>query len=460
MAQVASDAAVGRLREVMTGDVVAPDHAAYDDFRKVWNGDIDKRPAVIALVNDVDDIRAALEFARETGLQIAVRGGGHSWPGHGSVEGGIVIDLRRLNKVEVDPASRRVKIQGGAVWNDVDPKCQEHGLATTGGHVTHTGVGGLALGGGMGHLHRKYGLVVDNLLSAQVVTVDGRVLRAAPDENEDLFWGIRGGGGNFGIATELELQLHPLGTTIWGGVVIYKADRGRELMRIYRQVVEDMPDDVNTILAYLHAPPLPFVPEEMHFQPAWLVIVVGTDPAVAQARVKPLVDFGPDAQMLDTLPYLMIQTLIDEANPHGLLSYLKGTYIDAWSDEVIETIARDAAAMPPGMSALINIQLGGAMGRVSEEATSFGGRKAAFLSMAQANWQDATEKAASVAWARMVAEDMSAFSTLGSYVNLSDGDASQTETTYGARNYARLRALKTKYDPENRLRLNQNIPPS
>ncbi len=460
MAQAVSDATVNELREAMTGDVITPGHAAYDEFRKVWNGDIDRRPAVIAVCGDVDDVRAALAFGIRNDLQIAVRGGSHSWPGYASVDGGLVIDLRRLNKVELDVENRRVKVGGGAVWHDVDPVCQEHGLAVTGGHVTHTGVGGLTLGGGMGHLMRKYGLTTDNLLSAQIVTVDGRVLRAAPDENADLFWGIRGGGGNFGIATQFEFQLHPLGTTVWGGVAMYKAERGRELMRIYRGVVEDMPDDVNTILAYVHAPPLPFVDESLHFQPVWLLIIVGTDRAVAENRVKPLLDFGPDAQMVDELPYLMIQTLIDEANPPGIHSYLKGTYVDEWNDGVIETIARNAAAMPPGHSALINIQLGGAVARVPEEATAFGGRRAAFLSMGQANWHDPAEKPALVAWSKKLAEEMAAFSTLGAYVNLTDfGDDELLVKTYGAANYARLRALKAKYDPENRLRLNQNIKP-
>ena len=461
MAQLVSDAVVHELREAMVGDVITPDHDSYDEFRKLWNGDIDKHPAVIALCNDVEDVRTALAFAIRHDLEIAIRGGSHSYPGHSSTDGGLVVDLRRLNKVTVDPENRRVKVQGGAVWADVDPVCQAHGLAVTGGHVTHTGVGGLTLGGGMGHLRRKYGLTTDNLLAAQIVTVDGRVLRVAPDENQDLFWGIRGGGGNFGVATEFEFQLHPLGTTVWGGVALYKPERGRDLMRVYRDVTRDMPDDVNTILVYLYAPPLPFVPEDMQMKPAWLLILVGTDKEVAQRTLQPLLDFGPDGQMLDDLPYLFIQSLVDEPNHPGVKCYVKSDYFDDYSDEVIEVIAEHCAAMPPGFSSLINIQLGGAVARVPEDATAFGGRQAGFLCMPTAIWEDDAQKPELVKWSRDFIAAIEPFNTKGTYVNLADVESEEKlERSYGAANFARLRALKAKYDPENRLRLNQNIPPA
>lgn len=460
MAQSISDATVGELREAMQGDVLTPEHAAYDEFRKVWNGDIDRRPAVIAVCAGVADVQAALAFAIRNGLQIAIRGGSHSYPGYSTVDGGLVVDLRRMNRVEVDASARRVKVQGGAIWADVDPVCQQHGLAVTGGHVSHTGVAGLTLGGGMGHLMRKYGLTADNLLSAQIVTVDGQVLRAAPDENEDLFWAIRGGGGNFGVATEFEFQLHPLGTTIWGGLAFYKAERGRELMHIYRDVTRDMPDDVNTILVYLHAPPVPFVPEELQLTPMWLVIVVGTDEAAARSTVAPLLDFGPDAAMIDTLPYLMIQTLIDEPNRPGSKVYVKSDYFDEYSEEVIEVILQHCAKMPPGPSSMINIQLGGAVARVPEGATAFGGRQAGFLCMPTAFWEDEADKAAGVAWSRAFIAALEPFNTKGTYINLADIESDEKlARSYGAEVFARLRQAKAKYDPENHLRLNQNIKP-
>lgn len=461
MAQAISDSALADLRSAMVGDVVTPEHEGYEELRKVWNGDIDKRPAVMALCTSVDDVKAALDFAQRTDLQIAVRGGSHSYPGHSSVDGGLVIDLRRMNKVTVDPERRRVTVQGGAVWADVDPVCQEHGLAVTGGHVTHTGVGGLTLGGGLGHLMRKYGLSSDNLLSAQIVTVDGRVLRAAPDENEDLFWGIRGGGGNFGIATEFEFQLHPLGTTVWGGFLIYTPDKGRALMRAYRDVTTDMPDDVNTIFIYLHCPPLPFIPEQLHFQPVYLVVVIATDQAAGEKAVAPLAAVGPDAQMIDTLPYLMVQSLFDEPNKPGTKLYLKSDYFDGYSDEVIDIFERRVAEMPPGFSALINLQLGGALGRVPEGATAFGGRKAGFLCMPTGVWEDDAQKPAVVAWSRSVIADIEPFNTNGTYINLADIENDERlAKSYGAETYGRLRALKAKYDPQNKLRLNQNIKPA
>lgn len=460
MAQAITDSALAELRLAMVGDVVTPEHEAYDDLRKVWNGDIDRRPAVMALCASVDDVKAALAFALKSDLEIAVRGGSHSYPGYASTNGGLVIDLRRLNRVTVDPDARRVRVQGGAVWSDVDPACQQHGLAVTGGHVTHTGVGGLTLGGGLGHLMRKYGLTSDNLLSAEIVTVDGRVLRAAPDENEDLFWGIRGGGGNFGIATEFEFQLHPLGTTVWGGLLAYTPDKGRALMRTYRDITDGMSDDVNTIFIYMHCPPLPFIPEQLHFQPVYMVVVIATDQAEGERAVAALRALEPDAQMIDTLPYLMVQGLFDEGNQPGSKVYVKSDYFDGYSDEVIDIFERRCAEMPPGLSALINLQLGGAMGRVPDGTTAFGGRQAGFLCMPTGVWEDDADKAGIVAWSRGVIADIEPFNTKGTYINLADIENDERlQASYGSANYQRLRELKTKYDPHNRLRLNQNIKP-
>lgn len=461
MAQVVSDAVVHELREAMVGDVITPEHAAYDEFRKVWNGDIDKRPAVIAVCSGVDDVRAALDFGRRHGLEIAVRSGGHSWPGLSTADGALVIDLRRLNQVTVDPGARRARVQGGAVWNDVDQAAQQHGLAVTGGHVTHTGVAGLTLGGGLGHLHRRYGLTVDNLISAQVVTPDGRVLRASADENPDLFWGLRGGGGNFGIVTEFEFQLHPLGTTVWAGLLFYAAEQGAELMRTYRHVTANMPDEVNTLFAYMHAPPLPIVPEALHFRPVYAVIVVAGDTATGERTMAPLREFGPPLfEMLAEMPYLAVQSLFDEALPHGTQSYLRSTYFDDYTDEVINRITESCAKMPPGHSQMLNIQMGGAIARVPEDATAFGGRQAGFLSMFVGIWEDPAQKADVVAWVRAFSEAMSGFNTAGAYVNLSDRQSgAELAATYGDK-FDRLRRLKAAYDPDNTLHLNQNISPS
>jgi FAD/FMN-containing dehydrogenase len=461
MAQVVSDAAVHELREAMVGDVITPDHAAYDEFRKVWNGDVDKRPAIIAVCADVNDVRAALGFGHRQGMEIAVRSGGHSWPGLSTADQALVIDLRRLNKVTIDADARRARVQGGAVWNDVDQAAQQHGLAVTGGHVTHTGVAGLTLGGGLGHLHRKFGLSSDNLISAEVVTVDGRVLRASAEENPELFWGIRGGGGNFGVVTEFEFQLHPLGTTVWGGLLFYAAEQGAELMRTYRQVAATMPDEITTLFAYMYAPPLPIVPEALHFRPIYAVIVVATDAAVGERTVAPLREFGPPLfEMLGEMPYLAVQGLFDEALPHGTQSYLRSLYFDDYTDEVIARITENCAKLPPGPSQMLNIQMGGAIARVPEGATAFGGRHAGFLGMFVGIWQDPAQKPEIVRWVRDFSEAMSGFSTAGSYVNLSDRQTgAELAATYGDK-LDRLRRLKATYDPDNTLHLNQNISPS
>jgi FAD/FMN-containing dehydrogenase len=461
MAQVVSEAAVQELREGMVGDVITPDHAAYDEFRKVWNGDVDKHPAVIAVCAGVDDVRAALEVGRRHGMEIAVRSGGHSWPGYSTADGALVIDLRRLNKVTIDAQTRRARVQGGAVWNDVDQLAQQQGLAVTGGHVTHTGVAGLTLGGGLGHLHRKYGLSSDNLLSAEVVTPDGRVLRASGDENPDLFWGLRGGGGNFGIVTEFEFQLHPLGNTVWAGLLFYAAEQGAELMRTYRQVAATMPDEVSTLFAYMYAPPLPIVPEELHFRPIYAVIVVATDTAAGERTMAPLREFGPPLfEMLAEMPYLAVQSLFDEALPHGTQSYLRSTYFDDYTDEVIDRITESCAKLPPGPSQMLNIQMGGAIARVPEGATAFGGRQAGFLGMFVGIWQDPAQKPDVVQWVKDFSEAMSGFSSAGAYVNLSDRQTgAELAATYGDK-LERLRRLKRTYDPDNTLHLNQNISPS
>src|SRR5882672_5524955 len=246
-----SKTALVDLGKSLTGEVITPDHAEYDAARRVWNGDIDRRPALIARCASAADVQAALAFALKNRLRVAIRGGGHSFPGHSVVDDGIVIDLRRMNQVAVDPSGRRAIVGGGAVWSEVDGATVPHGLAVTGGHVTHTGVGGLTLGGGVGHLMRSFGLTADNLLSAEIVTADGQVRRTSAIENDDLFWAVRGGGGNFGIATQFELQLHPIGPLLFGGLVFYAPEKGPELMRCYNDFCKNCPDQVTTILAYL-----------------------------------------------------------------------------------------------------------------------------------------------------------------------------------------------------------------
>ncbi len=453
---------VDELRRKFAGVVITPVQPEYDDARKVWNADIDRRPAVIAECRNVADVQAALNFARAAGLTVAVRSGGHSFPGHSVADGAVVIDLRKINDVSVDPAKKRVTVGGGAVWSEVDDATSKHGLAVTGGHVSHTGVAALTLGGGLGHLMRAFALASDNLISAEIVTADGRVLQASETENPDLFWAIRGGGGNFGIATRLEFQLHEMPPTVFGGLIFWAPENGPELMRIYNDTCKTMPDDVNTILAYLHAPPFPFVPEQYHFKPGYAVIAVALDQAVGERVLGPLRAFGPPLfEMLAPLPYHpAIQTLFDPALPPGTKAYINGHYFTELSGDLIKAIHEQTAQMPAGHSQMLFLQLGGAMGRVPEDKTAFGGRGAGFLSMFVGIWEEAGDRAPTVAWSRGFTQATEPLSQGSTYINLADTQSEDRVIRgYGRAKYDKLARVKAKYDPENVFRLNQNIRP-
>ena len=456
----AADAAI--LRRAMRGTVVTPADAAYDEHRKVWNGDIDRRPALIARCTSTADVKAALAFARRNGYPIAVRSGGHSFPGHSVVDDGVVIDLRQMNAVTVDPAARRAVVEGGAVWSEVDAATVPHRLAVTGGHVSHTGVAGLTLGGGIGHLMRSLGLTADSLLSAEIVTVDGRELTASPNENADLFWAIRGGGGNFGIATRFEFALHPLEDPLFAGMLFYAPAAGPELMSLYNAFCKRCPDEVGTILAYLHAPPLPFVPEAVRLTPGYALVAVATDRAVGERALRPLREFGPPLfEMLGPMPYQAVNTLFDAGNPPGTKGYVKSHYFGEYSDEVISAIHANTARMPAGLSQMLNVQLGGAVARVPEDATAFGGRSAGFLGMFFGVWEDAGQREACVSWSRGFADSLAPFALGGTYVNLTDDETEERiARSYGRDKLARLARIKAKYDPDNVFRLNHNIRPA
>jgi len=461
MATPVHEAAFSKLRQVMRGELITEGHADYDAARKVWNGDIDRRPAVVARAANADDVKSAIAYARANNVKIAVLSGGHSWPGNCIADGAIVIDMRTMNEVTVDPKTRTARVGGGALWSEVDAATVTHGLAMTGGHVTHTGVAGLTLGGGVGHLMRKFGLVIDQMESAQVVTADGRLLTASAHENEDLFWAIRGGGGNFGVVTEFTFRLSPLGAEIFGGLAFWAPDQGPELLRKWRELLKNCPDEVTTILAYLHAPPFEVVPESVRLKPGYGLIAPSTDIAIGEKTAQPFRTFGPPLfDLLGPMPYAAQQSLIDPAMPHGTKSYLKAHYLYELTDDTLAAIHKTALAMPPGRSQMILIQMGGAVERVPEDATAFGGRKALVNAMFVGIWDEDHEKAAIVEWAR------NAFTALepwarGAYVNLSDvQDEAGLKLTYGPEKYARLQKIKAKYDPENVFCLNQNIKPA
>jgi FAD/FMN-containing dehydrogenase len=445
------------------GSVVRPGDDAYDEARAIWNGAHDARPAVIARCADADDVRHAIGFARSEGLDVAVRGGGHSIPGFSSVDDGIVIDLAPMKGIAIDAEARTVRAEGGLTWAELDAATQEHGLAVTGGLVSSTGVAGFTLGGGIGWLMRKHGLACDNLRAAEVVTADGQVLIASPTENEDLFWGLRGGGGNFGIVTAFEFDLHPVGPTVTAGAVFYPGERAEEVMRFYREFVKDAPDELTTLVNLLTAPPAPFLPEEWHGKK--LVALIGCyagdveDGAKAMAPLSALGD--PVADLIGPMPYVQMQGLIDALWPQGTKAYMKAGYLRELDDHAIETAARfHQDATSPASE--IHIQhFGGAVARVDADATAYGERQAPFVLNAIAVSHEPGGLDTHVDWAQRFYAEIEPSLTGGAYINfLSAEGEERVRAAYGAAKFDRLRALKDRYDPTNLFHLNQNIPPS
>jgi FAD/FMN-containing dehydrogenase len=453
------------LRASMGGSVIGRDDQGYGEARKLWNADIDGHPAVIARCASPADVVTAIEFARRHGIEIAVRGGGHSMPGVSTVDDGLVIDLSDLRDVTVDPAAKRARVGGGARLADLDAATQAHGLAVPAGLVSDTGVGGLTLGGGMGWLTRLAGLTIDNLVSAQVVTADGRILRVAEDENPDLFWAIRGGGGNYGVVTEFEFRLHDVGPIVHFGLLFWSLDHGAEVLRLARDVIPALPREINVVIAGVNAPPAPFVPEQHRLQPGYGLLVAGfgspDDHADALRQIRealpPLWDFA------DSMPYVALQQLLDEANAPGFYCYDKGTYLADISDEAIEVIAEQLPAKTSPLSLLLFYRLDGAYSDVAENATAFSGGRApryAVFIIAVCPAPELLE--AERAWVRSLWAALAPHAIdIGSYVNaLSDVDDARLRASYGPEKFERLGAIKRSYDPENIFHRNANIKPA
>ncbi|HEY7465978.1 MAG TPA: FAD-binding oxidoreductase, partial [Dehalococcoidia bacterium] len=435
--------------------------AGYDEARKVWNAMIDKRPAVIVRCTGAADVREALRFARAQGLLVAVRGGGHNVAGFSTCDGGVVIDLSPMRGVIVDPVRRRARVQAGALWKQVDHEAQTFGLATTGGLVSHTGVAGLTLGGGVGWLMRKLGLACDNLLSAQLVTADGAFVTASEENDPELLWALRGGGGNFGIVTSFEFQLHEAGPMVLGGPIIYPAKTGADLLRFYRDWVQTLPDEMTTLVAFFTAPPLPFIPIELQGKLAVALITchVGEFEAGAalldqvRAALPPMVDHAGE------MPYVALQQMFDAAAPWGFHNYGKTEYVSTLSDDAIDTVTSWAARMTSPLSALHVHHLGGAVARGGVNS-SFAHREAPFLINVPGMWAEPSQAEAEVKWVRDTAQALHPFAAAGLYLNFMDGDdADKVAAAYGP-NYQRLREVKRRFDPENVFRLNQNILPA
>jgi FAD/FMN-containing dehydrogenase len=453
------------LRSRMRGDVVDATDLAYDEARKVWNAGIDRRPLMIARCLDEADVQAVVRFATEKGLEIAVRCGAHAMSGSSVVDDGIVLDLGGMNQVRVDPDARRAVVAGGALLGDVDAATQAHGLAVPAGLVSHTGVGGLTLGGGMGWLSRLGGLTIDNLVSARVVTADGQARVASPTENPDLLWAIRGGGGNFGVVTEFEFALLEVGPMIHFGLLFWSVDDGPTMLRRARDVIDHLPDDVNVMVGGLNAPPAPFVPEEHQLAPGYATLVVGTGSPEHHAEVCAALSDGlpPLFEFATPMPFVELQKMLDEANAWGLYAYDKGCYVKELSDEVIDVFTEHFPRKTSPLSLVLFYRLDGAYSRVAEDATAFGGGRSPRFGVFMIGVCPVAEMLPGEReWVRSMADALRpAAADDGLYVNgMTDFDArSSVEMAYGPEKYARLVQLKTTYDPDNTFRLNANIPP-
>ena len=461
---VLDDSLVEGFRSSLRGELLHPDDADYEDARRVWNGMIDKRPALIARCVGTADVIEAVNFARENDLLVAVRGGGHNVAGTAVAEGGLVIDLSSMKGIRVDPERRTVRAQAGVTLGELDKKTQVFGLATPLGVVSETGIAGLTLGGGVGWLRRKYGLSSDNLISADVVTADGRFLTASETENEDLFWGIRGGGGNFGVVTSFEYQLHPVGPEVMFCFVFYPGDRAKEILRFYEEYMAQAPDEVSPLGVLGRVPRMDIFPKWWHGKPyvALLAMHAG-DVEEGEQVLRPLRELGnPIADLSAPMPYTEVQTVLDEDYPNGWRYYWKSVNGNSLDDEVIEHLVAHAEAAPSDHSTIDVWYQGGAMGRVGASETAFGGRSAPILLGVEANWEEPQDNEANIAWVRNCIADIRRFSDGGIYLNfpgfLEEGDKLLRDA-YG-KNYERLVALKNKYDPTNLFRMNQNIKPT
>jgi FAD/FMN-containing dehydrogenase len=454
-------ALAGQLR----GRLVSPDDADYDEVRAVWNGMIDKRPALIARCLGVSDVQAAVAFARQHGLTVAVRGGGHNVAGDALVDGGLVVDLSLMRSVRVDQAARTVRADGGVTIGDLDRETQVFGLAVPMGVVTETGISGLTLGGGLGWIRRKYGLSCDALLSADVVTADGTVVTATANDNADLLWALKGGGGNYGVVTSLEYQAAPVGPEVFFAFLVHAGADAHQALRDYRAWAASAPDEISAFAILWHGPEIDEIPAEHHGKPiaVYLAMHCGT-PEEGEAALQGLRDLGtPIADLSDTMPYLDVQQFFDADYPaHVMRYYWKSRVLPTLEDAAIERMVALNEATPSHHSTIDIWQLGGALSRVAPQETAFGDRSAGFLIGIESNWEDAADDAAAVSWGREVYAALEPFATAQEYLNFpgtNESPETSVRGTFGA-NLERLVQVKRRYDPDNVFRVNANIDPA
>ena len=455
---------VAALRGAIRGQACVPGDEGFADACNIWNGSITRRPAVVARCLGSDDVAAALLFAQEHDLEVSVRGGGHGFAGFALCDGGLTIDLSLLKSVSVDPQAGRVTCGGGVTWAELDAATQEHGLAVPGGQISHTGIGGLTLGGGFGWLTRKAGLTCDNLLGAEVVLADGRVVRASVEENADLYWAIRGGGGNFGVVTSFEFRLAEVGPMVNVGLFFFGLDQGAAMLRFVRDHLDELSEEVGLFIGGLNAPPAPFVPEHFQLQPCYALGMVGFGDETDHAEVvAPIYQLPHLFELVTPMPYVAVQQMFDESAPWGILAYEKAVYLDDLSDAAIDVITEYVPKRTSPMSFMPCFGLGGAYGRVAEDAAGFGGRRTIRFVVniaAIAPTEELLET--DTAWVRSFWSALVPHSQgIGGYVNfMSEDDGDRVRAAYGEDKYRRLAAIKAAYDPKNIFHLNANIKPN
>lgn len=452
---------IGQLRERVRGEVITPGDEGYEPARKVFNAMIDRHPRVVVRAADVGDVMASVDFARENAVDLAVRGGSHSVPGFGTCDDGVVVDLSRMRSVRVDPSARTARAEGGATWGDFNHATHAFGLATTGGIVSTTGIAGLTLGGGIGYLARGLGLSCDNLVSADLVTADARFLVASAHENEDLFWALRGGGGNFGVVTSFEYRLHPV-KDIYADVLFYELGETENVLRFYRDFIANAPEELGAFPAFQIAPPLPFIPEKRHGDTFVAIVACWAGPLDQVERaVKPFHDVAPVvAELATPMPYPALNSAFDALYPPGALQhYWKANFVKELTDEAIKAHAEYGPKVPVVNSTVHIYPINGACHRVASDATAFAYRDANFATVIAGMWPDPGQNEANIAWVRDYYKATAPHSEEGGYINFMAGDDQDRIKANYKGNYDRLVTIKRKYDPGNLFHLNQNIRP-
>ena len=448
------------LRDRVRGETITPGDLEYEDARRVYNAMIDRRPKVVVRPLGADDVVAAVEYASANDLPVAIRGGGHSVPGFGTADDAVVIDLSEMQEVDVDPHGRIARAEGGVTLGVFNDATHEHGLATTGGIISTTGIGGLTLGGGIGYLARGYGLSCDNLVSAEVVTADARRVTASETENEDLFWALRGGGGNFGVVTAFEYRLHPV-PEVYGGPLVYELEDAASVLGLYRDFIKDAPREFGGFPAWQIAPPLPFIPEERHGEPFLIFVACWAGPIdQGEAALAPFREVAPVvAEMVGPMPYPAINSAFDALVPAGLQHYWKANFVKELTDEAIAAHLEHGPKIPAVNSTVHIYPINGAVQDVAPDATAFAFRDANFATVIAGMWPEAADNDANIAWVRGFYEATAPLSQEGGYINFMAADDQDRIRVNYKGNYDRLVEIKRKYDPDNTFRVNQNIRP-